>query len=279
MRIFQNIVLLISLITAFSCQKQEADIFSDSPMERLNTALKTSTALLQSAENGWAMEYFATTESPGYTLFVKFKTNGEAVFSAKNDLTKNRVLMDSSVYKTIGDNGPVLTFNTYNKVLHAFSNPVNPDGYGLEGDYEFVIMKSSADTIVLQGKKRATTILLTKIPTTISWNNYLASLESMNTLLFANNAPVLSLQMTDKYIFSKGASRMFQILKDNAESSNSVSASFIVTRTGIRFHKAQELEGKKFQTFNLTPDSASLICNEDNTLKLQVVLILKIQQR
>ena len=269
MRIFNYIFLLFSLIAAFSCQKQEADIFPDSPMVRLNEALKTNTALLQSAENGWAMEYFATSESPGYTLFVKFKTNGEAVFSAKNDLTKNHVLSDSSVYKTIGDYGPVLTFNTYNKVLHAFSNPVNPDGYGLEGDYEFVIMQSSADTIVLQGKKRATTILLTKIPTTISWNNYLASLESMNTLLFANNAPVLSLQMTDKYIFSKGASRMFQILKDNAESSNSVSASFIVTRTGIRFHKAQELEGKKFQTFNLTPDSASLICNEDNTLKLQ----------
>jgi hypothetical protein len=67
MRIFNYIFLLFSLIATFSCQKQEADIFPDSPMVRLNTALKTNTALLQSAENGWAMEYFATTESPGYT--------------------------------------------------------------------------------------------------------------------------------------------------------------------------------------------------------------------
>ena len=262
-------ILSISLIAVFSCKNQEADIFLNSPMVRLNEALKTNTALLQSSENGWAMEYFATSESPGYTLFVKFKTNGEAVFMAKNNLTKNLVLTDSSVYKTIGDNGPVLTFNTYNKVLHAFSNPVNPDGYGLEGDYEFVIMQSSADTIVLQGKKRATTILLTKIPITTSWSNYRASLENMNTALFANNAPQLSLQLTDKFTFANGASRVFVIKKENAQTSGSVSASFIVTRTGIRFHKVLELDGKKFQTFTLSPDSASLISNEDNSIKLK----------
>ena len=268
MRIFQNIALLISLIAAFSCQKQEADIFPDSPMVRLNEALKTNTALLQSAENGWAMEYFATTESPGYTLFVKFKNNGEAVFSAKNDLTKNRVLMDSSVYKTIGDNGPVLTFNTYNIVLHAFSNPVNPDGYGLEGDYEFIIMQSSADTIVLQGKKRATTILLTKIPTTISWSNYRTALEDMNTLLFANDAPDLSLQLTDKYIFSEGASHVFQILKENSELSSSFSAPFIVTRSGIRFHSPVEFDGRKSQIFDLSADKSALISRENAEIKL-----------
>ncbi len=264
------IILLIVLGFQFnSCTYQEVDIFSASSADRLNQAKKDDMQSLQSAENGWAMEYFATDKSAGYTLLVKFDKSGQAIVAGKNELTNNAYTSDSSLYDMISDNGPVLTFNTYNKILHTFSNPINPNGYGLQGDYEFVVMKINADQIILQGKKRGTTILLNKIPQNITWQNYFAELEAMNAVLFGNNAPKLSMYIVDtKYWFSEGLSHNFTVLKDGADVNIAIYAPFIVTRTGIRFHSAQEINGKCFQTLTLVDDKSSLISVENADLKL-----------
>lgn len=264
------IILLIVLGFQFnSCTYQEVDIFSASSADRLNQTKKDDMQSLQSAENGWAMEYFATDLSAGYTLLVKFDKSGQAIVAGKSELTNNTYASDSSLYAMISDNGPVLTFNTYNKILHTFSNPVNPDGYGLEGDYEFVVMKISPDQIVLQGKKRGTTILLNKIPQNITWQNYFAELDAMNAVLFGNNAPKLSMNIVDtKYWFSDGVNHIFSVLEDAADVNTAINAPFIVTRTGIRFHSAQEINGKSFQTLTLADDKSSLMSVENADLKL-----------
>ncbi|HET7732931.1 MAG TPA: DUF4302 domain-containing protein, partial [Paludibacter sp.] len=190
------IVLCLIVLLLGSCAKNEADVFSASPAERMNQALKDDFAALISAPNGWAMEYFATPTSPGYTLLVKFDASGKATFAAKSELTKNKAYeTDSCLFEMIGDNGPVLTFNTYNTVLHRFSNPENPDGYGLEGDYEFVVISKSTDQITLKGKKMGTIILLNKIPDDIAWEQYVGELSAMDTLLFVNNSNVLKMKI------------------------------------------------------------------------------------
>ena len=261
------ILLILSISIAFTgCITEEADIFSASPIDRLNKAMSENAALLQSAENGWAMEYFATSQSRGYTLFAKFSKSGKVVFSSNSDLTNNVIASDSSVYDVIGDAGPVLTFNTYNKVLHAFSNPENPNGSGLEGDYEFVVISKSADLITLKGKKRGTTILMHRIPASVSWSQYMAETELVNSTLFANGAPALTMSLSDDYKFSGGGSHIFSILRFGAEPKTAESASFIVTRTGIRFHSVQNLDGKSFQTFTLNSQKSALICDEDPSL-------------
>jgi len=148
-KIINLIVCLVALLLS-SCVMEQPDLFTGSPAERLNKALKNDIDSLQHAGNGWAMEYFATTGSAGYTLLVKFSPSGQAVIAGKSELTGNLLVTDSCLYQMIGDNGPVLTFNTYNKVLHAFSNPVNPDGYGLEGDYEFDVLTTTTNQIIVK---------------------------------------------------------------------------------------------------------------------------------
>ena len=208
MKIIIYILLCIAALEFGGCSTQEADIFSHSPAERLNKALKDDSDSLQNADNGWAMEYFATAKSPGYTLLMKFSKSGQALVSGKSELTHNLIETDSCLYEMIGDNGPVLTFNTYNKVLHAFANPVNPDGYGLEGDYEFVVMKSTAGQIVLKGKKRGTTILLNKIPATVSWQKYFAE---KNNVTCPNSKP--NLVMAERLAMVFSSSRYIQSSK------------------------------------------------------------------
>lgn len=269
MRKIQYIVVCLFILFFSNCAKEEVDIFSASPAERLNEALKADFLLLTSAENGWVMEYFANSTSPGYSLLVKFNASGSATFAAKSELTKNKEFeMDSCLFEMIGDNGPVLTFNTFNKVLHRFSNPENPDGYGLEGDYEFVVLKADSNQIILKGKKSAAIILLNKLPLGVLWTKYIDDLDEMNTILFSNNAPKLSMTMGKSvYTFSKGITHIFSIVKEGPVLNN-IDAPFIVTRSGIRFYSEQELEGNKFQSFVLSDDKSSLVSTDNAELKI-----------
>jgi hypothetical protein len=265
----KTIQIFICSLFLISCVNQEADIFSSSAAERLNSAMKDDQSTLQSSVNGWNMEYFATSASPGYNLLIKFNSSGQAIIASKSELTNNTYQTDSCLYEMIGDDGPVLTFNTFNKVLHAFSNPENPDGYGLEGDYEFVIMSKSSDQIILKGKKRETTIILNKIPTNISWTQYVTDLDAMNSLLFSANAPKLTMVIgTAYYSFSNGINHVFSILKQGGGTNVAVDAPFIVTKTGIRFQTAQEIGGVKFQTMTLSDDKSALVSVDNSNLKL-----------
>jgi len=268
-RIKYSCILAFVLIFLNACTAEQADIFPKSAAERINNALTENEILLTSAENGWAMQYFPTDVKPGYTLLMKFKTSGIVTVAGKNEYTLKMALeQDSSLYQLIADNGPVLTFNSYNNVLHTFSNPQSPNGYGMEGDYEFMVLKGSENELILKGKKRGVKIIMTKIPATTTWSQYFDELDAMNATILGNHpAPYTFTTPVADYVFSNGPTRIFSILKVGAEINTSTSASFIVTRTGIRFSKEQEMDGKKFQTMNLADDKSSLVSAEDPTLK------------
>ncbi|MFT3751771.1 MAG: DUF4302 domain-containing protein [Paludibacter sp.] len=250
-----------------SCNRNGADIFPASPAERMNQALKDDFAALTSATNGWSMEYFANSASPGYTLLVKFDVSGKATFAAQSELTKNEAYeTDTCLFEMIGDNGPVLTFNTYNNILHRFSNPENPDGYGLQGDYEFVVVSKNSNQLVLKGKKYGAVILMNKISDTISWRQYADDLAEMDSLLFINASNVLKMKIgSTNYTFSDGPSHVFSVRQGL---NTALEVPFIVTKTGIRFYASQEIGGLKFQTFELNTDKSALVSIENPDVKL-----------
>ena len=263
------IYTVICTVLFCNCTTQEPDIFSSSASERLSNALKNNQTALKSAQNGWVMEYFATASSPGYSILVKFNKNGMATTAAQNEYTTNQGYdIDSCLYEMIGDNGPELTFNTYSRILHQFSTPENPDGTGLEGDYEFQIIKTDTAQLILKGKKRSTNILLKKLPTNISWTNYMASIYNMNSMLFSGNSPSLTLSIGSVfYTFSKGISHVFSAIKSGV-GQTPVDIPFIVTHTGLRFYSPQDFDGNTIQNFTLNPEKSALVCDEIPTLKL-----------
>ena len=257
------IVLFIWLGLLPACRNEEADIFSASPAERLNKAISDYQTILTNAENGWEMDYFANEVSPGYTLLVKFNQSGNAILAARSELTTNGAYeQDSCLFDIIGDNGPVLTFNTFSKILHVFSNPENPDGYGLEGDYEFVIVKAHPDTVWLKGKKYGAEVLLRKMPSGVQWQQFVNERSEFKTLLFSEKAPALTMKV-DKtnYTFSFGYSGVFSVKRTGA---NAVAfdVPFIVTQDGIRFYQEVEIEGMKFRTFRLNNAKSGLVSVE-----------------
>lgn len=263
----RNILTTLIVLLLVACTPNEKDIFTESSADRLNNALVTDRNALIDAPNGWAMEYFATADSPGYTLLVKFNQRGNAIFTAKSELTfKQQTETDSCLFQLIGDNGPVLSFDTYNKVLHRYSTPDDPAGLGLAGDYEFVVMSVQPNLIVLRGKKRSTVILLRKIPADITWDKYIADLDAMNALLFAKNSPGLRLKMgTKTYTLANGYYKVFTVI--GAPDGINIEMPFVVTRTGLRFYKNLKLGADSVQEFSINNVKNTLI-SIDNPLNI-----------
>ena len=70
--------------------------------------------------------------------------NGKAY--ASSDIAPADSVATSS-YDVIKDKGPVLTFNTENGIMHFLAQPYQNDVDGEQGDYEFVIMRTTNDSI------------------------------------------------------------------------------------------------------------------------------------
>jgi len=262
---------LISLILA-SCNTEEPDIFDASPAERINQAISDYQSVLTSAENGWEMDYFANPLSGGYTLLVKFNKSGNAIFASRHEYTVNKAYeTDSCLFDIISDNGPVLTFNTYSNILHIFASPDFIDdpyyyGYGLEGDYEFVITKATTDSVWLKGKKYGAEIILHKLESAVNWQYYMNNRYDFNSMIFSAKAPDLSLKIDRvTYKFAYGYSHVFNVKRG---SDTSLDIPFITTNNGIKLYKDIELEGYTFREFKINNAKNALVSVENPQLKL-----------
>ena len=259
------------MLLSTACSFEEANIFPESAAVRLENAKTEYNKVLCSATNGWAMEYFPTDTTRGFTFLVKFYSSGMIDLAAKDEFTNNLFKKDSSAFEMIADNGPVLSFNTYNPLFHIFSNPEDPkgltsklDGLGMMGDYEFIVLKADSNEIKLKGKKRGTYIILKRLPDSQSWTDYYAKIDAMNTLLFdkANNVLnfVFGLDTLSAY---NGTTHQFKITERGGDPIvEGEFHSFIVTPSGIRLHTPYTHNDKLAQTFILNADNSALICLE-----------------
>ena len=207
-------LLLIGLFAAtmVACSRDEESLFDKSAAERAQEAIETAFDVLTSNEAGWEVAYFPNleTSSKGYNMVWKFNANGKVSATAKNSTTTmNKMMTDSaSTWAVKSDYGPILTFDTYNDVIHAFSDPQN-NGAGLLGDYEFLILKATPEVVILKGKKHSAYSVMRPMKTT-NLEAYFAACEKMQSYLFGNNNVATLNQGEEKMYLYNGASGQFQ---------------------------------------------------------------------
>ena len=201
-----------AMISLSSCQNEEEDLFGASAAERLNQMKAEYAESLWRSPNGWAMQYYPTyqNEDPygrGYLILCDFNEDYSVRVAmntrsedGKGNITYNYV-EDSSAWEILTDNGPVLSFNTFNKVMHTFSNPEDiqsttesETGRGYEGDYEFIITQapSNDNFMMLKGKKRGTYSLLTTLDEGVDYKEYLDEVIRFQDKMFSKNAPTFN---------------------------------------------------------------------------------------
>ena len=207
-------LVLIGLFAAtmVACSRDEESLFDKPAAQRAQEAITNAFDVLTSNETGWEMAYFPNleTSAKGYNMVVKFNKNGNVSVTAKNGTTTmNKIKTDTaSTWAVKSDYGPILTFDTYNEVFHAFSDPKN-DGAGLLGDYEFLILKATPELVLLKGKKHSAYTVMRPMKHT-DLAAYFAACEKMQTNLFGNNNIVTLTQGNDKMYLYNGAEGQFQ---------------------------------------------------------------------
>ena len=207
-------LVIIGLLAATfaACSRDEESLFEKPAAIRAQEAIENAFNVLTAPANGWEMAYFPNleTSAKGYNMVLKFNKNGNVSVTAKNaTTTANKIVTDTaSTWAVKSDYGPILTFDTYNDVFHAFSDPKG-DGAGLLGDYEFLILKATPELVLLKGKKHSAYTVMRPMKNTDLAAYYAAS-EKMQADLFGNNNIVTLTQGDSKMYLYKGAEGQFQ---------------------------------------------------------------------
>ncbi|MCQ2331093.1 MAG: DUF4302 domain-containing protein, partial [Paludibacteraceae bacterium] len=179
------ILLVVATLIVFAgCSRDEESLFSSSASERLQAALSNAEKTLVAPANGWEMLYFPNPESAGYPVLLKFNAN-EQVYAATSNpqTTGNKFINDEkSTWSIKADYGPILSFDTYNVVMHAWADP-RTDGDGYLGDYEFLILEVSDQCIRLKGKKHEAYVTMYPMPVDLSWEDYFKQVQAERDLI------------------------------------------------------------------------------------------------
>lgn len=250
-------LLPLALTTIVSCTRDEDDLFEKSAAERAREAITNANEALVAAENGWEFLYFCNPDTRGYNLLVRLYADGHVTFTAKNALTTNNQMQTdgNSTWTLISDYGPLLSFDTYNEVFHAWSDPQN-DGDGYLGDYEFLILNTTAEQIRLKGKKHSAYSVLNRLPDDLSWEDYYAQVEALEANLFGNDNFLELHQGGNVKSLFEGSTGIFTMGEQGQLPTEEVPPTFplITTRTGIQLmqgfdgyedHKTFELNAER----------------------------------
>ena len=241
-----NIIYFLAAALLASCVYYTDPLFDKSASERVAESLQVYRELLTAQTNGWIVEYYPEKNQKygGFNLYFRFE--GEDV-TVRSEIDPAASV--TSIWSTGTDMGPTINFDTYNKLLHFFSDPSirQGGGYGLnyEGDYEFVVDSGSAEEFILRGKKTKNTIRMTPLPADLSWEEYSLLLQNMKENV---NAPAYKMTVGSSEIsIAKSVGyNVFFLNTNNAR----FSAPFIVTPTGIKFYEPITILNETFQVFN-----------------------------
>lgn len=266
-----SLLLIAGSLSFTSCQSEEDDLFDSSAAERLAASKVTYAKLLPQATAGWVMEYYPTNggswpRGNGYLLLAKFNDDKSVDMASLNEeMTDGKYMEDTSLWEVIADQGPVLSFNTYNQCLHSFADPaLYETGLGLEGDYEFEIinLQEGAQFAMLKGKKRGTYTRMTRLEEGTDFKEYLTSVTDFRKKVFDTTAPNnLLITLGDKkYIINNVADGFLSFYPEGGDAiSETESHPYLITRRNdnyhLRFRDAFELEELEKSVQELTYDT------------------------
>ncbi|WP_455080905.1 DUF4302 domain-containing protein [Prevotella melaninogenica] len=244
------IYLLLALPAFFlqSCQTEEENVFGKPYSERMDEFLQKAQETLVASQYGWVLDYYPQRNQAygGVTYTIKF-TRDNAIVRYENNPDDGEV---KSLYKMKEDDGPVLSFDTYNTFLHIYATPKNGEYRGKEGDFEFVIDSIGADRIKIHGKRSLNTMYLNKLSGEAS--EYIEKVTELTNLFVFSDVALniggkpYTLVVTDKN------NRQLAIYDGDKLVAESA---YAFTDKGIRLYEPIMLNG--VQLYDLTFDKAT----------------------
>lgn len=267
------LLLAIACIGLQSCLFQEEDYFEESAANRQTEAVNQYSKLLRSADNGWLLEYYIGEDYTlgGISIFCKFtdeKVTMASTFSVPEVAAGDNY---TSYYQVIAEQETLLSFNTYNPILHYFGmpdlvNPNNPNA-NLEGDYEFILRSATDTQIVLEGKKYGNTMVMTRLDAGFDWNGYISKANAIEQEAFL-----------ETYDMHDGGTTVGSLTRSNytfeytpAEGGESVSMPFVYTDTGLKLREPVSINNKEVQNFDWDESTMTFSCTNEGANGIALV--------
>ena len=259
------IFLLAFPLLVTSCLIEEKEVFDKTPAERMDAFLAEYKTLLESSENGWLFEYYPQKDQNygGYNYILKFK---DGYVTAWLELTAQE---EVSTYKMTPDDGPVISFDTYNANLHFFAEASPSQYQGLQGDYEYNILGKSEDgsEIYVKGRKSGNVLTMRKFEGTdpvayfTACNEIYESFAAAKYDMTVDGTPTLSCSMSNmRLTFTTETKPATELAPAEVAS---VSVAYCYTDTGIRFYQPIEVNGVVYEGLVYQNDS---LVSEDGKL-------------
>lgn len=257
-----SLLLLALPLLMTSCLKDDNEVFGESSSKRLQQALEEARTVLRSSEKGWVMDYFIGDGSTngGYAFVVKFDS---LTVTASSELTKGS---STSYYKLTTDNGPVLTFDTYNDVFHALATPSQSNYEGNHADYEFQIVSATPELVVLRGRRTNNLVYLHPLTTTPE--EYLAKVADTEKKFIVAS---LSTEVDGKNLSADFDINNRQVaFYSTTDESFSKKCAFTFTDTGVRFNTPVEAYGKTLSNLSFDPGTMTFTSNDSGSEQLAI---------
>lgn len=247
-----------------SCLFSEEDVFDNSSAQRAMASVEDCQKTLQSAPNGWLLEYYTGEQARfgGYSLIARF--DGEKVEMVSELATANYNVGEvcTSLYKVDAFQGTELSFDSYNELIHMFCEPKSFRDPGYEGDYEFIFRSVSKDKIILTGKKHGVTLTMTAMPEDVSWQSYLDGLTRVK-----DTAPYLSYKLkiggTEITKMVRSQHALTTTTTDDKGQKTTTYYPFIYTSEGMRMLEPMEVNGVVMSEFRWDDEQRSFICIDE----------------
>ncbi len=266
-KLYYIFVLLSSVVMLLnSCTREEENIFDQSAAERLNTAKADYRKVLVDAPDGWLVEYYAGKSSAkmgGYNLFASFKDDGTVTVASEVEPG----IEITSLFDILTEQSIVLSFSTYNELIHMFSEPLGgPNSYF--GDFEFIFTEVSNAKIVLKGKKWGNRIVMTRYnKAKDTWQKYIEDVNKVveSTVVFSNFK--IFVDGTDVGRVYVDDYRSYEFVLDKTTFSENA----IYTPAGIKFYLPVKIGDKEVENFSWDEDARIYTCTDNVGVTITLV--------
>lgn len=266
-----------------SCKFEQEDFFPESASLRithLNEQLKDR-LVKESAEgtNGWLIQYFvAGTDDysfEGFNLFGRFYKSGMVTLAGNHRFLRggnaNKYTEHTSTYDMLAEEGPVLSFDTWNDILTVFEDPVSPtaapgsiqaNGEGMYGDHNLVLTGYDDASITFRGERHGA--ITRFVPCDRPWQDYMdATAKTKSDITSDIITSYYVTNGTDTMYFAGLNKGCFSYCDRVNDPLTSKTLSCVFTPIGFRLHKSEELGKNKFQEFHIAADSTCLVSESD----------------
>ena len=237
-----------------SCSQEEEAVYGkgNSYAKRTGETSSEYVNLLEGAPNGWLLSMYVGTgqQYGGYNYILKFH---EGNVTALSEATTEE---DTSLYTLNFSEKSILTFDTYNKVLHQFVEPSALFPEGKIGDNQLVIQSYENGVFTLKGQRSNNLMTLRKLDTDAA--TYLTKIRERQSLFKVSDAYPVTINGKEVDFEIQPSNRQFIAREGNTE----IKKAYIYTENGFKLYEPITIAGKTFSEFTLSADNSEITADD-----------------